>query len=144
VVAASSAEVDQALKQLHVVEVGPEKHLRMLDRNLLHENARLILDTLIANSWTLDAVKEDDIYSEIADIDRVYACHVLKCLGEPLDTRLWRLNREKIAIATADMLLRYRDDNTKVCPYHLNAMIFHLVALSIALACRRLPVDLGF
>jgi len=113
---ASNQEIDQALMKLHVVEVGKLKALRMLSKDILNKTTRDVLDTIISNDWSLDSISESRLISSIEDVDETFIKHILSTHGKSIGNGLWNLNEDEVAKSTADMLLRYRTDNTKVSP----------------------------
>lgn len=114
---ASDAEILEAIKKYHVVEINYK--LRMLSRDILYQQMRLFLDTVIHNGWDINNVSELKCIQEVEDqIDEIFLTHILEILGTRIDNDIWKLNEDSVAKSTANILLRF-EPKEKVLYNHL-------------------------
>ena len=112
-VAASTNEIESALKILNVVKFGNDGHIRMLAIDILNESIRAILDAIIENGWCIDHVDELSLRSQL-EIDKLFYDHFFLKYCHPVQSGIWSIPYEVVARLTADMLFRYKADNSKV------------------------------
>lgn len=122
-ISASSDEIDLALKNLNVVEFGAERKLRMLARDVLNDTIRSIIDTIIENGWDTDNLRKEEIMSNIKDIHEVFIQHIFHTYSEaaPQDGYI-SIKYDTMARLTADILFRYRPNNSNVSDCQILSM----------------------
>lgn len=109
---ASNGEINQYLHKHSVVEI--DGYLRMLCKDILNEKIRLVLDTIIENQWSLEAIDEDACAARTVDVDSIFLAHILSKLGTQTSPKVWKLAPETVAKYTADLLFRFQPDPSKV------------------------------
>jgi sister chromatid cohesion protein DCC1 len=135
-VQASKAELEATLEALGVVEVRGK--MRLLDVNLRRACTRELLDTVMVNKWSMDSVDEKECRSCMVDTDHTYLWHALHSLGTHVSgsssssssssnsnsnssnssgAKVWCLDKEKVAKATAHILFQNRSSKDSTTPW---------------------------
>jgi hypothetical protein len=139
-VQASQKEIQLALITMHAIDING--YVRMLDRSVLYETFKDVIDTIIENQWCIDRIPQSDINQILSGTDSAFLQHALSVLGTlNEDQAFWTLDSAKVARTVAHILFQERargvslGGKDNVCNYTLlSHAITFLLILTICIA----------
>lgn len=99
---ASQVEIDEYLRSIDVVEMRGK--LRLLSRDLLLSATKLLLDTIMEERWACDSISATQCATQLREVHPVVLRHVLSGVGSEVKDGLWRLEQDKLLVASAHVV----------------------------------------